>query len=215
MRTHKFAIFVAAAMAAFLTTTMAALAVPAVAKSAVNVRTGPGVNFVRVDTLHRGERVNVTQCQNGWCYVQKSGPNGWVSGNYLTRVGGGVSTTRPGNPAVNFGFSINSGNSSGPSFSITIGNSPPPPPPPQAPKVCFYNGANYTGAQFCVNSGANNRQLTGFWNNRISSFRVFGGAKVQLCRNWNFGGICFGYSSNRANLPFQINNKTSSFQTWN
>jgi len=212
MRTHKFAIFIAATMVAFLTTTMAALAVPAIAKSAVNVRTGPGINFSRVDTLHRGERVNVTQCQNGWCYVQKSGPNGWVSGNYLLRANTG-SITHPRKPAINFGFSINTG---GPSFSISIGSPtlPPPPPPPPVPKVCFYDGVNYTGAQFCVDSGYNNNQLTGFWNNRISSFKVFGGASVQLCRNWNYGGTCFGYNSSRARLPFQINNKASSLQTW-
>jgi len=222
MRTKKITLFITAIMAGFLATTMAALAVPAVAKSAVNVRTGPATSFNRVDTLRRGERVNVTQCQNGWCYVEKSGPNGWVAGNYLLPAnnGGnnnGANHNANNNPPVNFGVTFGTG---GASFSISIGNRPinrpaPMPAPPITPKVCFYDGANYTGAQYCVSSGTTDNQLIGFWNNRISSFRLFGGARVQLCKNWNYGGACFGYSSNRANLSFQINNKTSSYQTWN
>lgn len=225
MKTRKITLFITTIMAGFLATTFAALAVPAVAKSAVNVRTGPGTNFTKIDTLHRGERVNVTQCQNGWCYVEKSGPDGWVAGNYLLplnnggRNNAGNNNNQNNNPPVNFGVTFGTG---GASFSISIGNRPvtrpaptPPPAPPITPKACFYDGANYTGAQYCVSSGTADNQLIGFWNNRISSFQLFGGAKVQLCKNWNYGGACFGYSSNRANLPFQINDKTSSYQVWN
>ncbi len=214
MKLKKIATLVAAAMVGLLAANSAALAaaIPAEAKSAVNVRTGPGTSFNRVDTLYAGERVTVRECQSGWCYVDHNGPDGWVSANYLRQVGSG-SSGNSSNPPINFGMTFGPG---GPTFSLSVGNAPPPPPaPPPTPRVCFYAGSNYTGANFCVTAGANENQLTGYWNDRISSLKVYGGANVQLCRNWNYSGACFGFSSNRANLPFQINNKASSFSTWN
>jgi len=58
-------------------------AVEASAKSAVNIRTGPGTGYAKVDALYAGEVVNITQCQRRWCYIQHPGPDGWVAGNYL------------------------------------------------------------------------------------------------------------------------------------
>ncbi|MCP8883883.1 SH3 domain-containing protein [Devosia sp. XJ19-1] len=69
---------------AVIATTMAASAAPAVATGNVNVRTGPGTGYRVVDTLRRGEPVNVQQCRGSWCYVEKRGPDGWVSANYLS-----------------------------------------------------------------------------------------------------------------------------------
>ena len=68
---------------AVLATTIAASAAPAVATGNVNVRTGPGTGFRVVDTLRRGEHVDVQHCRGSWCYVEKRGPDGWVSANYL------------------------------------------------------------------------------------------------------------------------------------
>ena len=81
--------FIAGGLAALalIATTAAATAAPAFATGSVNVRTGPGTHYAKVDTLRRGEQVDVLQCQGGWCYVQKSGPDGWVSANYLSRGG--------------------------------------------------------------------------------------------------------------------------------
>jgi hypothetical protein len=72
---------------ALIATTAAASAATAYATGNVNVRTGPGTYFPKVDTLHRGERVDVQHCQGSWCYVEKRGPDGWVSANYLSRGG--------------------------------------------------------------------------------------------------------------------------------
>ena len=72
---------------ALLATTAAAFAAPAVATGNVNVRSGPGTHYGRVDTLRRGEQVEVLQCQGSWCYVEKRGPDGWVSASYLARGG--------------------------------------------------------------------------------------------------------------------------------
>jgi hypothetical protein len=72
------------ATVAVLATTMAASAASAIATGNVNVRTGPGTGFRVVDTLRRGERVDVQYCRGSWCYVEKRGPDGWVSANYLS-----------------------------------------------------------------------------------------------------------------------------------
>ena len=63
-------------------------AVDATAISGVNVRSGPGIGFSRVDSLYGGEHVNITECRGTWCYVEHSGPDGWVSGHFLAASGG-------------------------------------------------------------------------------------------------------------------------------
>ena len=80
----------------------AALAAPAVATTNVNVRSGPSAGYRVVDTLRRNEVVDVTNCRGGWCYVEKAGPDGWVSANYLQRGRPSYSSK----PAVNFSFSF-------------------------------------------------------------------------------------------------------------
>lgn len=73
------------ALAALCATTASAFAVTAYATDPVNVRTGPGTGYRIVDTLRRGERVDIDYCRGSWCFVTKSGPDGWVSANYLSR----------------------------------------------------------------------------------------------------------------------------------
>jgi hypothetical protein len=68
---------------AILVTTAAASAAPAVATGNVNVRSGPGTGYRVVDTLRRGESVDIQYCRGSWCFVEKRGPDGWVSANYL------------------------------------------------------------------------------------------------------------------------------------
>lgn len=62
----------------------AGAAFAAVATSAVNVRTGPGTGYSVIDQLYAGENVSVQRTAGGWCYVSKSGPDGWVSCAYLS-----------------------------------------------------------------------------------------------------------------------------------
>jgi hypothetical protein len=76
---------------ALLGTTLAASAAPAVVTGNVNVRSGPGTGYYAIDTIRRGERVDVQYCQGSWCFVEKRGPDGWVSASYLDRG-------RPGRP---------------------------------------------------------------------------------------------------------------------
>ncbi len=206
------AILLSSALLALLgaTAVASAASIPAYAKSAVNVRTGPGVSYNKVDTLFAGENVMVRECQSGWCYVDHAGPDGWVSANYLAQRGRNV-PNNPTRPPVNFSMTFGTG---GPSFSISVGAGSITPPNPVQAKVCFYRNQNYRGSSFCVAPGTSNNALMAPWNHSISSVRVFGGAKVQLCRNWNYSGSCVVYNTNRAHFPHAFNNKTSSYQTW-
>lgn len=77
-----------AALALFATAG-AAMAAPAYVTTNVNVRSGPGTGYGVIDTLRRGEQVDVQQCSGSWCFVEKRGPDGWVSANYLDRGGRG------------------------------------------------------------------------------------------------------------------------------
>src|SRR5690606_23494119 len=66
----------------------AALAAAAVVDSPLNVRSGAGTQFRVVDVARRGEVVDVDHCRGSWCFINRRGPDGWVSANYLSRGGG-------------------------------------------------------------------------------------------------------------------------------
>jgi hypothetical protein len=195
---RKFATLTAAA--AFLALSVgSAFAVSAQATGAVNVRTGPGTSYQRVDTLRAGETVDVQRCQSGWCYIEHNGPDGWVSANYLSRTsgpsGGGSSS---GNRNPDFGFSFEFGPDGG---GFSFGNRPAPWPRPQPlplARACFYTGTNYTGQSFCVNAGQS-IDFLGRWNDRISSVRTYGSASVTMCQHASFDGYC---RSTRRDEPF-------------
>lgn len=79
-----------------------------VTASALNVRTGPGVNYSKKSysqltanakahaysngCLKQGTRVTVYECTNGWARI----PSGWVSTAYLSRASGGSSVSSGG-----------------------------------------------------------------------------------------------------------------------
>jgi uncharacterized protein YraI len=75
----------------------------AVATASVNVRSGPGISFRVLDTLRPGEQVAIVDRTGSWCAVQKTGPNGWVSCNYLANDGDGRIIYRPA-PSVSLSF---------------------------------------------------------------------------------------------------------------
>lgn len=100
MRIHRGILATAISGALLFGIAGAALAAPAVATSNVNVRSGPGTGYGAVDTLIRGTRVDVQGCQGGWCYVVKSGPDGWVSWQYLAEL------NRPTRPSTVFQFNF-------------------------------------------------------------------------------------------------------------
>lgn len=92
MKKSRTSSLLSASAMALMLLSQAAWAVDAVATSDVNVRSGPGASYQRLDTLFGGEAVNITECQGGWCYVEHDGPDGWVSANYLAAAGGSGSS---------------------------------------------------------------------------------------------------------------------------
>jgi len=141
MKAPRFFTFMAAATFGLVATTFAAFAVPATATAGVNVRSGPGTNFGIVDTLHAGQAVNVTECQVGWCYVEKAGPDGWVSGNYLQAAEAAPAAPAPSPSAADDAAAAAAINVFGTILGAIINNAapppaaPPPPPPPAPPVV--------------------------------------------------------------------------------
>jgi hypothetical protein len=133
-----------------------------------------------------------------------------VSCRYLSPLGpglGGGFDDDDNDPSVN--FSINT-----PNFSFSIGNTPPRYPPfPGSPsnrdRVCFYEHNNYEGRSFCAFPGQGQRSLGSFWNDRISSIRIFGDAWVRVCQHNNFDN-CRNFYSSRSSLG-RLNDEISSF----
>ncbi len=115
--------------------TTEAFAFDAAAIRSLNVRTGPGTGYRVVDTLQRGEVVEVSECNGaGWCMIQHRGPDGWVSARYLNQAErSGVSSNDAalavflGITALAIGGAIASGNHNQPHHPA------PPPPPPYHP----------------------------------------------------------------------------------
>lgn len=190
----------------------AANAVEAAATEELNVRTGPSTSYGVIDTLDAGELVEVGECNSsGWCYIFQTGPNGWVSSNYLT-----TAPEAPGGTAdPDCSLSLTIDASGTPSLSLNCGAAstpspdPTPAPPPVGDQACFYTGGNFTGSEFCYGAGTLS-SLNGTFNDRISSVKVFGAAKARLCRNVNLTGGCRVIGSDRPSLGSAINNKASS-----
>lgn len=212
-----------------LATVVTAMAAPAIAIAAVNVRSGPGTNFEVVDQLFAGEQVDVANCQGSWCYINHSGPDGWVSSTYLnagnspqpkppkpTPLPVPVPAPAPGNPDCGFGLNIGP---NGPSFSVDCNdpNPPlPPAPPPPGPGLgyaCFYSGTNFSGSSFCLDVGDYLPTLSGNWDDRISSIQIFDGAEVDICSNSNLNGQCRTLDASRAQLG-NFDNQASSIEVY-
>ena len=177
------------------------------ASLALNVRSGPGTQYRVVDTLTRGENVQVGQCRSNWCLIRSRDGTGWVSQQYLNfgGSGGGGSSSGP-----NVGFSI-----SGPNFSFSIGTGADfgnrPTRPEDRGQVCFYEDWNYSGRSLCARPGDSYSQL-GSFNDRISSIRIDGDIEVQVCEDANFRGRCAILNSSQRQLTGNVNDVISSFR---
>lgn len=190
-----------------------ASAAPAEAKSTVNVRSGPGTSFAIVDSLSPGEDVEVLGCRSGWCYVEKAGPDGYVSASYLRRTSGGSATVEP-NFNLSFNFpqgSVSIGNGG---VSIGVGPGATPRPPDgggsQPGDVCFYSGSGYSGSRFCMDEGEFTPYVGPEWNNRISSIRNPDGLRVTVCDDAGYDD-CRTYRTSARSLG-DFNNVISSIR---
>jgi uncharacterized protein YraI len=193
---------VAVAATAVVVFLPAAQAAPGTVTANVNLRSGPGTSYGVVDVVRSGTQVDVEQCEGSWCYITKSGPDGWVSANYLSAGGTRVN---PGNPGISFGFSI--GGDGQPSINFGVGNqnqnqNPRPRPPivvePVVGEVCFFDRTRFRGSSFCVEEGESVRNL-GDWADRISSIDNPDGYSVQVCSERNFRN-CRTYTTSARSL---------------
>lgn len=187
------------------TKTTATLPASFAAKTALNVRSGSGTSYGVVDILYAGEVVKVTQCvSNGWCRIEHTGPDGWVSSSYL-KPAPDINGGSP-DPSCSIRFTIGS---DGPSLSIICGDRTFPPVPPARNQACFYVGPNFTGTSFCSGIDRLN-SLSSTFDNRISSVKLYGSAKVRLCSDTDLDGYCRTVTSDTALLGALINNRASS-----
>ncbi|MFT6658182.1 SH3 domain-containing protein [Maritalea sp.] len=218
MNTLKITMSAVIVAAAIIATSGAAFAASAQSTAALNVRSGPGTSYGVVDTLLPGETVEVNECvSNGWCYIEHTGPDGWVSSNYLTPASGSGGSS---DPDCAFALTITP---SGPSLTLKCGDAeistptptptPPPPAPPAGNVACFYTGTNFTGSEFCHGPATLNT-LDATFNDNIASVKLHGSAKAKLCRNANLTGICQTYTSSKPVLPNTIRNKASSVRVF-
>jgi hypothetical protein len=66
--------------------------------------------------------------------------------------------------------------------------------------ACFYVNEDFRGQSFCLNSGQSERNVGGRFNDRISSIRVFGRARVTVYTEENYGGRSRNFDRDIQNL---------------
>jgi uncharacterized protein YgiM (DUF1202 family) len=78
-----------------MATVFAAEAVGTVTADVLNVRSGPGTNYDRIDTLANGKKVTLLGASNGWYQISYDGKTGYVSGTYIQIESSGGTTPDP------------------------------------------------------------------------------------------------------------------------
>jgi uncharacterized protein YraI len=76
------------AAAVLLLSAGAATAVPAISRSDLNVRSGPGTGYGVVGVIRSGETVDVGRCDGAWCQVAFDGGSGYANRSYLQMAAG-------------------------------------------------------------------------------------------------------------------------------
>lgn len=61
-------------------------------------------------------------------------------------------------------------------------------PHPPREGACFYKDANFSGDYFCLKVGERWPSMPAGFNDRISSIRIFRGARVRIFSDSNFNG---------------------------
>ncbi|RYE07785.1 MAG: hypothetical protein EOP22_16440 [Hyphomicrobiales bacterium] len=206
MLATKLARLAALSIVAFAGFTAAASAAQvAYTKSSANLREGPGTSYDIITTLPKNSELLVEACTATWCAVTTDDDDeGFIAKSLLKKNKSGSDLPfsiqiiiGPEGPFVEFGDIFGPG---------------PGPKPSDDPEVCFYQQANFKGANFCVEAGDSDKDIPGSFDNNIESIRVSGGLKVEVCSGFNYGGECFYFNKNQSSLPGAIRNKITSYQ---
>jgi hypothetical protein len=186
-------------------TAAASAAEIAYTKSAANLREGPGTSYDIITTLPKNTELLVEACTATWCAViTEDDDEGFIAKSLLK--------ANPSGPDVPFTIQIIIG-PEGPFIDFgDIFVEEPDEPDPDFPEVCFYQQANFKGANFCVEEGDADNDIPGSFDNNIESILISGGLGVEVCSGVGHGGECFYYTKSQKSLPSQIRNKISSYQ---
>lgn len=148
---------------------------------------GPGMNYDTVGELPGKLRIRVDRCSGNWCQIRGEGQRGWVLLN-----------------KVNFGQHPR-GPLTGPRLNYPSGNG----------TVCFYTGHNYTGAEYCNNSGfVMTDLLLVDLDNTFSSVRIEGSASVTACRDRKFTSYCERIIESQPVLNGFLDDALTSYRIW-
>lgn len=87
---------------------------------------------------------------------------------------------------------------------------------PHPPKLgaCFYHGENFKGDYFCMKEGERWPSVPDGFNDKITSIRVFGTARVRIFNDSNFKGVNFYVDHNVKDLRSTPVSDNPS-KTWN
>ncbi len=188
-------------------TASAAAAQLAYTKTASNLREGPGTSYDTIVTLPKNTPVVVEACTATWCAVTTDDDDeGFIAKSLLKSNKSGTDIPfsiqiiiGPEGPFVEFG---------------DIFDKPAKPHKPSKPvdaEVCFYQQANFMGANFCVEDGDTDARIPGSFNDNIESILISGGLGVEVCSAANFSGQCQYFTRSQKSLPSSLRNKITSY----
>lgn len=155
-------------------------------KSTLELRTGPGTKYAITGEIAGITPIKVLRCQKHWCVVDGPTGRGWTN---IGKIDFGTTTQ-------DVAFNV-------PAKDLSNG------------EMCFYEGANYTGASFCLSSGTTVRDLAlAGWDNRISSVRVTVPTSAALCRDRTFQSYCERITESQPRLHRYLARNLSSLRVY-
>lgn len=174
------------AAAALPATAGTRIGTPAWSTDALLLRSGPGGQYAITGQIDGKLAINVLRCQKLWCEVKGEGGHGWTSRQFISF--GRTPSRWPGGVNPNYA-------SGGPGT------------------VCFYQGINYTGAEYCIPHGRTIVDLALTWlDNTFSSVRIEGNISVSACRDRNFQSYCERITTSQPALNTFLRRNLSSFR---
>lgn len=155
-------------------------------KSTLELRTGPGTKYAITGEIAGMAPIKVLRCQKHWCVVDGPTGRGW------TNIG-----------KIDFGTTTRDVALNVPAKDLSNG------------EMCFYEGANYTGASFCLSSGNTVRDLAlSGWDNRVTSVRVTVPTSAALCRDRTFQSYCERITESQPRLSRYLARNLSSLRVY-